>query len=114
MSFYGWDRPDIVYLYSGSGKKLIRVFREMQVKTYIDKNLHLVFDTGNPEDKAKVAADTSDFEFYFGPDVQPQNISDAYEKFIGMSDSRSFYRERHQKKDKAGKQEKVKQSRTIM
>ena len=100
MSFYGWDSPDIVYLYSASGKKLIRVFREMRVKAYVDKNPQQVFDTGNPEDKAKVAADTSDFEFAFGPDVQPQNISDAYEKFIGMSDSRRSYWERHQEKIK--------------
>ena len=98
MSFYGWDSPDIVYLYSASGKKLIRVFREMQVKAYVDKNPQQVFDTGNPEDKAKVAADTSDFEFAFAPDVQPQNISDAYEKFIDMSESRGFYWERHQEK----------------
>ncbi len=106
MSFYGWDSPDIVYLYSASGKKLIRVFREVQVKAYVDKNPQVVFDTSNPEDKAKVAADASDFEFAFGPDVQPQNISDAYEKFIGMSDNRGFYRERHQEKLKQGKKKK--------
>jgi len=103
MSFYGWDSPDIVHLYSASGKKLIRVFREMQVKEYVDKNPRDVFDTGNPEDKAKVAADTSDFEFAFGPDVQPQNVRDAYEEFIGMSNSRRFYWERHQEKLKQDK-----------
>ena len=106
MSFYGWDSPDIVYLYSASGKKLIRVFREMQVKAYVDKNPQQVFDTGNPEDKAKVAADTSDFEFAFGPDVQPQNISDAYERFIGMRDGRSIYWKRRQEKMKQGNKKK--------
>ena len=106
MSFYGWDSPDIVYLYSASGKKLIRVFREMQVKAYVDKNPQLVFDTCNSEDKAKVAADTSDFEFSFGVNVQPQNISDAYEKFIGMSDSRRSYWERHKEKMKQGNKKK--------
>ena len=26
MSFYGWDSPDIVYLYSASGKKIAEGF----------------------------------------------------------------------------------------
>ena len=76
MSFYGWDSPDIVYLY------------------------RLVFDTGEPGAKAKVAAETGGFVFEFGPDVQPQHISDAYEAFIGMGNKRQMYLDRHQEKMK--------------
>ena len=36
MSFYGWDSPDIVYLYSASGKKLQKVSREMQVCEFVE------------------------------------------------------------------------------
>ena len=57
MSFYGWDSPDIVYLYSTSRKKLQKVFREMQVCEFAWKHPELVFDTEDPEAKAKVAAD---------------------------------------------------------
>ena len=100
MSFYGWDSPDIVYLYSASGKKLQKVSREMQVCEFVWKHLELVFDTEEPGAKAKVAADTSDFEFEFGPDVQPQHISDAYEAFIGMSNKRQMYLDRYHEKKK--------------
>ena len=44
MSFYGWDSPDIVYLYSASGKKLQKVSREMQVCEFVWKHPELVFD----------------------------------------------------------------------
>ena len=100
MSFYGWDSPDIVYLYSTSGKKLQKVFREMQVCEFVWKHSELVFDTEDPEAKAKVAAETGGFEFVFGPDVQPQDISDAYETFIGMGNKRQMYLDRHQEKMK--------------
>ena len=100
MSFYGWDSPDIVYLYSTSGKKLQKVFREMQVCEFVWKHSELVFDTEDPEAKAKVAAETGGFEFVFGPDVQPQDISDAYEAFIGMGNKRQMYLDRHQEKMK--------------
>ena len=98
MSFYGWDSLDIVYLYSASGKKLQKVSREMQVCEFVWKHLELVFDTEEPG--AKVAADTSDFEFEFGPDVQPQHISDAYEAFIGMSNKRQMYLDKYHEKMK--------------
>ena len=100
MSFYGWDSPDIVYLYSASGKILQKVLREMQVCEFVWKHLELVFDTEEPGAKAKVAADTSDFDFEFGPDVQPQHISDAYEAFIGMGNKRQMYLDRHHEKVK--------------
>lgn len=100
MSFYGWDSPDIVYLYSTSGKKLQKVFREMQVCEFVWKHPELVFDTEDPEAKAKVAAETGGFEFVFGPDVQPQDISDAYEAFIGMGNKRQMYLDRHLEKRK--------------
>jgi len=100
MSFYGWDSPDIVYLYSASGKKLQKVFREMQVCEFVWKHPELVFDTEDPEAKGKVAAETGGFEFVFGPDVQPQDISDAYEAFIGMGNKRQMYLDRHQEKMK--------------
>lgn len=100
MSFYGWDNPDIVYLYSASGKKLQKVFREMQVCEFVWKHPELVFDTEDPESKAKVAAETGGFVFAFGPDVQPQNISDAYETFIGMCNKRQMYLDRHLEKRK--------------
>lgn len=100
MSFYGWDSPDIVYLYSASGKKLQKVFREMQVCEFVWKHPESMFDTENPGAKAKVAADTSDFEFEFGPDVQPQHISNAYEAFIGMSNKRQMYLDRYHEKKK--------------
>ena len=100
MSFYGWDSPDIVYLYSASGKKLQKVSREMQMCEFVWKHPELVFDTENPGAKAKVAADTNGFEFEFGPDVQPQHISDAYEAFIGMSNKRQMYLERYHEKMK--------------
>ena len=100
MSFYGWDSPDIVYLYSTSGKKLQKVFREMQVCEFVWKHPELVFDTEDPEAKAKVAAETGGFEFVFGPDVQPQDISDAYEAFIGMGNKRQMYMDRHHEKMK--------------
>ena len=100
MSFYGWDRPDIVYLYSASGKKLQKVFREMQVCEFVWKHPELVFDTEAPEAKAKVAAETGGFVFAFGPDVQPQDISDAYEMFIGMSNKRQMYLDRYHEKKK--------------
>jgi len=100
MSFYGWDSPDIVYLYSASGKKLQKVFREMQVCEFVWKHPELVFDTEDPEAKAKVAAETGGFAFEFGPDVQPQDISDAYEAFIGMGNKRQMYLDRQQEKKK--------------
>ena len=100
MSFYGWDSPDIVYLYSASGKKLQKVSREMQVCEFVWKHPELVFDKEESGAKAKVAADTSDFEFEFGPDVQPQHISDAYEAFIGMGNKRQMYLDRHHEKMK--------------
>ena len=98
MSFYGWDNPDIVYLYSASDKKLQKVSREMQVCELVWKHRELVFDT--KDFGAKVAAETSDFVFEFGPDVQPQDISDAYEAFIGMSNKRQMYLDRYHKKMK--------------
>ena len=98
MSFYGWDNPDIVYLYSASGKKLQKVFREMQVCEFVWKHPELVFDTEEPEAKAKVAAETGGFVFAFGPEVQPQDISDAYEAFIGMGNKRQMYLDRHHEK----------------
>ena len=100
MSFYGWDSPDIVYLYSASGKKLQKVSREMQVCEFVWKHPELVFDTGEPGAKAKVAAETGGFVFEFGPDVQPQHISDAYEAFIGMSNKRQMYLEGYREKRK--------------
>ena len=100
MSFYGWDSPDIVYLYSASGKKLQKVSREMQVCEFVWKHPELVFDTEDPEAKAKVAAETGGFVFEFGPDVQPQHISDAYEAFIGMGNKRQMYLDRHHEKMK--------------
>ena len=100
MSFYGWDSPDIVYLYSASGKKLQKVFREMQVCEFVWKHPELVFDTEDPEAKAKVAVETGGFAFEFGPDVQPQDISDAYEAFIGMGNKRQMYLDRQQEKKK--------------
>ncbi len=100
MSFYGWDSPDIVYLYSASGKRLQKVFREMQVCEFVWKHPELVFDTEDPEAKAKVAAETGGFSFEFGPDVQPQDISDAYEAFIGMGNKRQMYLDRHHEKMK--------------
>ena len=100
MSFYGWDSPEIVYLYSTSGKKLQKVFREMQVCEFVWKHSELVFDTEDPEAKAKVATETGGFEFVFGPDVQPQDISDAYEAFIGMGNKRQMYLDRHHEKMK--------------
>lgn len=100
MSFYGWDSPDIVYLYSASGKKLQKVSREMQVCEFVWKHPELVFDTEDPEANAKVEAETGGFVFAFGPDVQPQDISDAYEAFIGMSDKRQMYLDRHHEKRK--------------
>ena len=98
MSFFGWDNPEIVYLYSASGKKLQKVSREMQVYEFVWKYAELVFDTEGPETKAKVAAETGGFEFAFGPDVQPQDISDAYEGFIGMGNKRQMYLDRYRKK----------------
>ena len=98
MSFYGWDSPDIVYLYSASGKKLQKVSREMQVCEFVWKHPELVFDTEDPEAKAKVAAETGGFAFEFGPEVQPQDISDAYEAFIGMVNKRQMYLDRHHEK----------------
>ena len=100
MSFYGWDSPDIVYLYSASGIKLQKVSREMQVCEFVWKHPELVFDTENPGAKAKVAAETSEFVFVFGPDVQPQHISDAYEAFIGMGNKRQMYLDRYLEKMK--------------
>ena len=100
MSFYGWDNPDVVYLYSASGKKLMRVQWEMQVCEFVWKNPELVFDTSAPDAKAKVEAETGGFRFEFGPDVQPQHISDAYEAFIGMSNKRQMYLDRHHEKKK--------------
>ncbi len=100
MSFYGWDKPDIVYLYSASGKKLQKISREIQVCEFVWKHPELVFDTENSEAKAKVAAETGGFIFAFGPDVQPQNISDAYETFIGMGNKRQMYLDRHHEKRK--------------
>lgn len=100
MSFYGWDSLDIVYLYSASGKKLQKVSREMQVCEFVWKHPELVFDTEDPEAKAKVAAETGGFAFEFGPDVQPQDISDAYEAFIGMSNKRQMYLEGYREKRK--------------
>ncbi|MBQ1781765.1 MAG: hypothetical protein II003_02835 [Methanobrevibacter sp.] len=38
--------------------------------------------------------------FEFGPDVQPQDISDAYEAFIGMGNKRQMYLDRHHEKKK--------------
>ena len=105
MSFYGWDSPDIVYLYSASGKILQKVLREMQVCEFVWKHPELVFDTEEPGAKAKVAADTSDFDFEFGQDVQPQHISDAYEAFIGMGDKRQMYLEKYHEKRKKEKAE---------
>ena len=100
MSFYGWDKPDIVYLYSASGKKLQKISREIQVCEFVWKHPELVFDTGEPRAKAKVAAETGGFVFEFGPDVQPQHISDAYEAFIGMGNKRQMYLDRHHEKVK--------------
>ncbi len=100
MSFYGWDSPDVVYLYSASGKKLMRMQREMQVCEFVWKNPKLVFDTGSPDAKARVEAETGGFHFEFGPDVQPQHISDAYEAFIGMSNKRQMYLDRYNEKMK--------------
>ncbi len=100
MSFYGWDSPDIVYLYSASGKKLQKVSREMQVCEFVWKHPELVFDTEDPEAKAKVAAETGGFAFEFGPEVQPQDISDAYEAFIGMGNKRQMYLEGYREKRK--------------
>ena len=100
MSFYGWDSPDNVYLYSTSGKKLQKVFREMQVCEFVWKHTELVFDTEDPKAKAKVAAETGGFAFAFGPDVQPQDISDAYESFIGISSKRQMYLDRYHEKVK--------------
>ena len=100
MSFYGWDSPDIVYLYSTSGKKLQKVFREIQVCEFVWRHPELVFDTEDPEAKAKVAAETGGFVFEFGPEVQPQDISDAYEAFIGMGNKRQMYLDRHHEKRK--------------
>ena len=100
MSFYGWDSPGIVYLYSASGIKLQKVSQEMQVCEFVWKHPELVFDTENPGAKAKVAAETSEFVFVFGPDVQPQDISDAYEAFIGMGNKRQMYLDRHHEKMK--------------
>ena len=100
MSFYGWDSPDIVYLYSASGKILQKVLREMQVCEFVWKHPELVFDTEEPEAKAKVAAETGGFAFEFGPEVQPQDISDAYEAFIGMSNKRQMYLEGYREKRK--------------
>ena len=100
MSFYGWDKPDIVYLYSASGKKLQKISREIQVCEFVWRHPELVFDTEDPEAKAKVAAETGGFVFAFGPDVQPQDISDAYEAFIGMGNKRKMYMDRHLEKMK--------------
>ena len=100
MSFYGWDSPDIVYLYSASGKKLQKISREMQVCEFVWKHPELVFDSEDSRAKAKVAAETGGFVFAFGPDVQPQDISDAYEAFIGMSNKRQMYLEGYREKRK--------------
>ena len=72
----------------------------MQVCEFVWKHSELVFDTEDPEAKAKVAAETGGFEFVFGPDVQPQDISDAYETFIGMGNKRQLYLDRHHEKKK--------------
>ena len=50
--------------------------------------------------KGKVAAETGGLAFAFGPDVQPQHISDAYETFIGMGNKRQMYLDRHHEKMK--------------
>ena len=100
MSFYGWDKPDIVYLYSASGIKLQNISREIQVCEFVWRHPELVFDTGEPGAKAKVAAETGGFVFEFGPDVQPQHISDAYEAFIGMGNKRQMYLDRRHVKMK--------------
>ena len=105
MSFYGWDKPDIVYLYSASGKKLQKISREIQVCEFVWKHPELVFDAGVPGAKAKVAAETGGFVFEFGPDVQPQHISDAYEVFIGMGNKRQMYLEKYHEKRKKEKAE---------
>ena len=47
-----------------------------------------------------MAAETGDFAFEFGPEVQPQDISDAYEAFIGMGNKRQMYLDRHHEKKK--------------
>lgn len=110
MSFYGWDSSDVVYLYSASGKKLMCVQREMQACEFVWKNPEVVFDTGDTNAKAKVEAETGGFHFEFGPDVQPQHISDAYEAFIGMSNKRQMNLDRHyeeKKKEKTAKQSKL-------
>ena len=70
----------------------------MQVCEFVWKHPELVFDTEDPEAKAKVAAETGGFSFEFGPDVQPQDISDAYEAFIGMGNKRQMYLDRHHEK----------------
>jgi hypothetical protein len=105
MSFYGWDNPEIVYLYSASGKKMQKVSREMQVCEFVWKHPELVFDTENPGAKAKVVAESSDFVFEFGPDVQPQHISDAYEAFIGMGNRRQAYLDRYHEEMKEDSEE---------
>lgn len=73
---------------------------EMQVCEFVWKNPEFVFDTGEPNAKAKVEAETGGFRFEFGSDVQPQHISDAYETFIGMSNKRQMYLDRHHEKKK--------------
>ena len=72
----------------------------MQVCEFVWKHPELVFDAGEPGAKAKVAAETGGFVFEFGPDVQPQDISDAYEAFIGMGNKRQMYLVRHHEKMK--------------
>ena len=99
MAFYGWDTPDVIYLYSASGVLLRQVYSTMQLMGIIRDTPELIFDTGDTEAEASIASREGHFRFSFRRNVQSQDIISAYERYIGIPDRREDYLERRRKRE---------------
>lgn len=68
-------------VYSATGVPLKEVGSFIQVKNLVDASPETVFDSSVPEDKARIEAIHSNFVYEFGPNVQPQHIRVAWNRY---------------------------------
>lgn len=68
-------------VYSSMGVPLKEIGSFIQVKNLVDSEPSTVFDSGVPTDRARIEGIHSGFVFEFGPDVQPQHLRTAWNKY---------------------------------
>lgn len=98
MTFYGWDTPDVVYLYSASGVFLRQVYSTMQILGMVRDTPDLIFDSKDRNTRARVESEEGCFCYEFDHNVRAQDFRTAYESYLGMSSGRDYYLKRHRRK----------------